>query len=103
MQTVHDRLATALWLMLSAPPFVKTKVDVMRAVVFNPVSRKMPASSTTPRAGASWPVMLGEETRPMDILPGLHASVLQRARRTAPERAIRARPDYLLDLFPARR
>jgi cellobiose phosphorylase len=36
MQTVHDRLATPYGLMLSAPPFVKTKVDVMRAVVFNP-------------------------------------------------------------------
>jgi cellobiose phosphorylase len=33
---VHDRLATPYGLMLSAPPFVKTKVDVMRAVVFNP-------------------------------------------------------------------
>ena len=36
MQTVHDRLATPYGLMLSAPPFVRTKVDVMRAVVFNP-------------------------------------------------------------------
>jgi len=36
MQTVHDRLATPYGLMLSAPPFAKTKVDVMRAVVFNP-------------------------------------------------------------------
>jgi N,N'-diacetylchitobiose phosphorylase len=36
MQTVHDRLASPYGLMLSAPPFVKTKVDVMRAVVFNP-------------------------------------------------------------------
>ncbi len=36
MQTVHDRLATPYGLMLSAPPFAKTSVDVMRAVVFNP-------------------------------------------------------------------
>jgi cellobiose phosphorylase len=36
MQTVHGRLATPYGLMLSAPPFIKTKVDVMRAVVFNP-------------------------------------------------------------------
>jgi N,N'-diacetylchitobiose phosphorylase len=36
MQTVYDRLATPYGLMLSAPPFAKTKVDVMRAVVFNP-------------------------------------------------------------------
>jgi cellobiose phosphorylase len=36
METVHDRLATPYGLMLSAPPFVKTPIDVMRAVVFNP-------------------------------------------------------------------
>jgi N,N'-diacetylchitobiose phosphorylase len=36
MQTVKERLATPYGLMLSAPPFVKTPVDVMRAVVFNP-------------------------------------------------------------------
>ena len=36
MQTVHERLATPYGLMLSAPPFAKTKVDVMRAVVFLP-------------------------------------------------------------------
>jgi N,N'-diacetylchitobiose phosphorylase len=36
MQTVRERLATPYGLMLSAPPFVKTSIDVMRAVVFNP-------------------------------------------------------------------
>ncbi len=36
MQTVHERLATPHGLMLCAPPFVKTPIDVMRAVVFNP-------------------------------------------------------------------
>jgi cellobiose phosphorylase len=36
MQTVRERLATPYGLMLSAPPFVKTPIDVMRAVVFNP-------------------------------------------------------------------
>lgn len=36
MQTVHERLATPYGLMLCAPPFAKTSVDVMRAVVFNP-------------------------------------------------------------------
>jgi cellobiose phosphorylase len=35
MQTVKDRLATPYGLMLSAPPFVKMPIDVMRAVVFN--------------------------------------------------------------------
>jgi cellobiose phosphorylase len=36
MQTVQERLATPYGLMLCAPPFVRTPVDVMRAVVFNP-------------------------------------------------------------------
>ena len=36
MQTVRERLATPYGLMLSAPPFVKSSIDVMRAVVFNP-------------------------------------------------------------------
>jgi N,N'-diacetylchitobiose phosphorylase len=36
METVRERLATPYGLMLCAPPFVKTPVDVMRAVVFNP-------------------------------------------------------------------
>ncbi len=35
MQTVKERLATPYGLMLSAPPFVKMPIDVMRAVVFN--------------------------------------------------------------------
>jgi N,N'-diacetylchitobiose phosphorylase len=36
MQMVREKLATPYGLMLSAPPFVKMPVDVMRAVVFNP-------------------------------------------------------------------
>lgn len=36
METVHQRLATPYGLMLCAPPFVKSPIDVMRAVVFNP-------------------------------------------------------------------
>jgi len=36
MQTVQERLATPYGLMLSAPPFIRTPIDVMRAVVFNP-------------------------------------------------------------------
>jgi cellobiose phosphorylase len=36
MQSVKEKLATPYGLMLSAPPFVKTSIDVMRAVVFNP-------------------------------------------------------------------
>jgi len=36
LQTVKDQLSTPYGLMLCAPPFVKTPVDVMRSVVFNP-------------------------------------------------------------------
>jgi len=36
MNTVHEQLATPEGLMLCAPPFSKTPIDVMRAVVFNP-------------------------------------------------------------------
>jgi cellobiose phosphorylase len=35
METVNQKLATPYGLMLSAPPFVKTPIDVMRAVLFN--------------------------------------------------------------------
>ena len=36
MDSVHERLSTPYGVMLCAPPFVKTPVTVMRAVVFNP-------------------------------------------------------------------
>lgn len=36
MTTVNEKLATPFGLMLCAPPLVKTSIDVMRAVVFNP-------------------------------------------------------------------
>ena len=36
MNTVKERLATPYGLMLAAPPFKKTSIEVMRAVVFNP-------------------------------------------------------------------
>ena len=35
MKAVKERLATEFGLMLSAPPFVKTSIEVMRAVLFN--------------------------------------------------------------------
>jgi N,N'-diacetylchitobiose phosphorylase len=36
LEIVHEKLATPYGLMLCAPPFAKTSIDVMRAVVFNP-------------------------------------------------------------------
>lgn len=35
LDTVKEKLATPYGLMLSAPPFTKTSIDVMRAIVFN--------------------------------------------------------------------
>ena len=56
MATVKERLATPYGLMLSAPPFAKTSIEVMRAVVFNP-GIKENAGIFKPYAGlgASWP------------------------------------------------
>jgi cellobiose phosphorylase len=36
MQTVQERLATPYGLMLCSPPVIKTSIEVMRAVVYNP-------------------------------------------------------------------
>jgi N,N'-diacetylchitobiose phosphorylase len=36
MQTVNERLATPYGLMLCSPPIIKTTIEVMRAVVYNP-------------------------------------------------------------------
>ncbi len=36
METVQEKLATPYGLMLCAPPLIKTSIEVMRAVVFNP-------------------------------------------------------------------
>jgi hypothetical protein len=51
MQTVKDKLATPYGLMLSAPPFKKTSIDVMRRCCLTPESRKTPVFSTTRKAG----------------------------------------------------
>jgi cellobiose phosphorylase len=64
MQTVHDRLATPYGLMLSAPPFTKTKVDVMRAVVFNPgIKENAGIFNHTQGWGVMAVCMLGEGDR----------------------------------------
>lgn len=40
MQTVKDRLSTEYGVMLCAPPFSKTSIDVMAAVLFNPGTKE---------------------------------------------------------------
>ncbi|MEI6168052.1 MAG: N,N'-diacetylchitobiose phosphorylase [bacterium] len=54
LQAVKDQLATPYGLMLCAPPFVKTKVDVMRAVLFVPGTKENAGIFSHPQ---SWAVM----------------------------------------------
>ena len=64
MQTVHERLATPYGLMLSMPPFAKTKVDVMRAVVFIPgIKENAGIFNHTQGWGVMAECMLGEGDR----------------------------------------
>jgi cellobiose phosphorylase len=51
MDSVHERLATPYGVMLCDPPFVKTDVAVVRAVLFNPGMKENGSSSATRRAG----------------------------------------------------
>ena len=54
LQAVNEKLATPYGLMLCAPPFVKTKVDVMRAVLFVPGTKENAGIFSHPQ---SWAVM----------------------------------------------
>lgn len=54
LEAVRERLATPFGLMLCAPPFVKTKVDVMRAVLFVPGTKENAGIFSHPQ---SWAVM----------------------------------------------
>lgn len=54
MKAVKDRLSTDYGLILCDPPFVKTKVDVMRAVLFNPGTKENAGIFSHPQ---SWAVM----------------------------------------------
>ncbi len=67
-------------------------------------SRRTPASSTTPRAGASWPsACWATATGPTSTTgPSMPAAYNDRA-EIRQMRALRAGPDHLLDLFAARR
>ena len=54
MQALHETLATPYGLMLCAPPFEKTKVDVMRAVLFAPGTKENAGIFSHPQ---SWAVI----------------------------------------------
>lgn len=54
LKAVEDKLSTPFGLMLCAPPFEKTKVDVMRAVLFQPGTKENAGIFSHPQ---SWAVM----------------------------------------------
>jgi N,N'-diacetylchitobiose phosphorylase len=69
MQTVNERLATDYGLMLCAPPFVKTSVEVMRSVVFNPgIKENAGIFNHTQGWGIMAECMLGHGDRAYDYL-----------------------------------
>jgi N,N'-diacetylchitobiose phosphorylase len=69
MQTVNERLATPYGLMLSSPPFVKTPIDIMRAVVFNPgVKENAGIFNHTQGWGVMAECMLGNGDRAYEYL-----------------------------------
>jgi cellobiose phosphorylase len=68
MKTVQMHLATPYGLMLSAPPFVKTSINVMRAVVFNPgVKENAGIFNHTQGWGVMAECMLGNGNRAYEI------------------------------------
>jgi cellobiose phosphorylase len=94
MATVHERLATPYGLMLSAPPFVKSPVQVMRAVVFNPgIKENAGIFNHTHGWGVMAECLLGHGDRAYEY----YRAAMPAARTTAPRSAsasptCRARP-----------
>jgi N,N'-diacetylchitobiose phosphorylase len=69
LQAVHEHLAGPYGLMLAAPPFVKTPIDVMRAVVFNPgVKENAGIFNHTQGWGVMAECMLGHGDRAYEYL-----------------------------------
>jgi cellobiose phosphorylase len=68
MDTVNERLATLYGLMLCAPPFVKSPIDVMRAVVFNPgIKENAGIFNHTQGWGVMAECLLGNGNRAYDV------------------------------------
>ncbi|MCX7754244.1 MAG: hypothetical protein N2117_03225 [Anaerolineales bacterium] len=69
MKTVRERLATPYGLMLCAPPFRKTSIEVMRAVVFNQgVKENAGIFNHTQGWGIMAECLLGEGNRAYEVL-----------------------------------
>jgi N,N'-diacetylchitobiose phosphorylase len=102
METVHEKLATPYGLMLCAPPLVKTSIDVMRAVVFNPgIKENAGIFNHTQGWGVMAECLLGHGRSRLRILSGGDAGRLQRSRRNQADGAVCAGADHLFHVFAA--
>jgi cellobiose phosphorylase len=96
MKTVRERLATPYGLMLCAPPFRKTSIEVMRAVVFNPgVKENAGIFNHTQGWGIIAECLLGEGDRAYEILRAvLPAAYNDRAEIRQSEPYVQAQTTY---------
>lgn len=96
MKTVRERLATPYGLMLCAPPFRKTSIEVMRAVVFNPgVKENAGIFNHTQGWGIMAECLLGEGDRAYEVLRAvLPAAYNDRAEIRQSEPYVQAQTTY---------
>ncbi|PWH17695.1 MAG: N,N'-diacetylchitobiose phosphorylase [Anaerolineae bacterium] len=96
MKTVRERLATPYGLMLCAPPFVKTSIEVMRAVVFNPgVKENAGIFNHTQGWGIMAECLLGQGDRAYEVLrAAMPAAYNDRAEIRQSEPYVQAQTTY---------
>ncbi|GAB4488252.1 MAG: N,N'-diacetylchitobiose phosphorylase [Anaerolineales bacterium] len=96
MKTVRERLATPYGLMLCAPPFRKTSIEVMRAVVFNPgVKENAGIFNHTQGWGIMAECLLGEGDRAYEVLrAAMPAAYNDRAEIRQSEPYVQAQTTY---------
>lgn len=96
MAAVRERLATPYGLMLSAPPFVKTGVEVMRAVLFNPgIKENAGIFNHTQGWGVMAECLLGDGDRAFDYYRAfMPASYNERAEVRQAEPYVQAQTTY---------
>lgn len=96
MKTVRERLATPYGLMLCAPPFRKTSIEVMRAVVFNQgVKENAGIFNHTQGWGIMAECLLGEGDRAYEVLrAAMPAAYNDRAEIRQSEPYVQAQTTY---------
>ncbi len=78
LETVKERLATPYGLMLCAPPFAKTSIEVMRAVVYNPgIKENAGIFNHTEGWGVMAECLLGQWRPGLRVFPRHHARRLE--------------------------